>query len=350
MGNRISSHGTLATELSLLSDESLLKLLSKAIPVSTGIGGESVLLEVGNIPIFVKKVRLTEIENRPENRMSTTNLFGLPIFCQYGVGLKGSPGFGAWRELAAHTLTTHWVLFGESPNFPLLYHWRILPGSIPNPTTAELQELEDSVRYWNESPAVRARLEMIQKSSTNLVLFLEYIPETLDKWLKSELAKGGDVAISSCKLVDETLGEITSFMKSRDFLHFDAHFRNILTDGRTLYFSDFGLATCTQFKLSKDEVDFFEGHRDYDRSLTVTNLANSLVTSLVGAQNRDSVLQKYAAGKEPGTVDPAVALILTRYSAIAKVMNEFYRKFQTETRMVRFPATELGRVCPKGLG
>ena len=57
------------------------------------------LLKIGGSNIFVKKVRLTDIERRTENIMSTANLFDYRLYCQYGIG---SPGFGVWRELATH--------------------------------------------------------------------------------------------------------------------------------------------------------------------------------------------------------------------------------------------------------
>lgn len=76
--------------------------------------------------VFIQRIRLTDIELRPQNVRSTANLFGLPLFYQYGVG---SAGFGGWRELAVHTMTTNWVLGGEYEGLPLMYHWRVLPDS-----------------------------------------------------------------------------------------------------------------------------------------------------------------------------------------------------------------------------
>ena len=73
------------------------------------------------VQVFVKKVPLTELERRSEHVMSTANLFGLPAFYQYPLG---SAGFGAWRELAAHVMTTNWVLAGGYQGFPLLFGWR----------------------------------------------------------------------------------------------------------------------------------------------------------------------------------------------------------------------------------
>ena len=76
--------------------------------------------------IFVKKVPLNEIERKPENIRSTENLFGIPLYYQYGVG---SGGFSVWRELSAHIMSTEWVLSSENGDLPLMYHWRIINNS-----------------------------------------------------------------------------------------------------------------------------------------------------------------------------------------------------------------------------
>jgi len=71
-----------------------------------GIGGKSALISIEDTPVFVKKVPLTDLEQLPQHFMSTKNLFDLPLGYQYGVG---SAGFGAWRELATHVMTTNWA-------------------------------------------------------------------------------------------------------------------------------------------------------------------------------------------------------------------------------------------------
>lgn len=131
---RLAGYGAVATELSLLSDHRLKELVASAVPLGSGIGGRSAELEIAGRRVFVKRVPLTDIELRPEHVRSTANVFGLPTFYQYGAG---SAGFGAWRELAAHTLTTHWVLGGAYAGFPLMYHWRVLPDSPPEGFTDE---------------------------------------------------------------------------------------------------------------------------------------------------------------------------------------------------------------------
>lgn len=141
---RISTYDLLNKKLALLSDQGLQALIETANPLGKSIGGTSLLLEFNGIPIFIKKIKLTDVEKQPENRMSTRNIFNLPLFYQYGVG---STGFGVWRELAVHIMANNWVVTGECAHFPLMYHYRIL--SLPKPTITkdELAKIEQDVKY-----------------------------------------------------------------------------------------------------------------------------------------------------------------------------------------------------------
>ncbi|MFI7149955.1 hypothetical protein ACIBO2_33955 [Nonomuraea sp. NPDC050022] len=83
----------MASALASRSDRQLAESLRQARELGSGIGGTSALLDVGGVPVFAKRVPLTDVERQADNVMSTANLFGLPPFCQYGVG---SPSFGAF--------------------------------------------------------------------------------------------------------------------------------------------------------------------------------------------------------------------------------------------------------------
>ncbi len=197
MNNRSATHHMLSRELIRLSQLELSDLIAEASPVHSGVGGNSALVTILNVPVFVKKVPLTDLERRPENLMATANLFELPMFFQYRLG---SPGFGAWREVVTHQMTTEWVLTGQCLNFPLLHHWRVLPATRPEPIHhAEL------VRYWGNSGAVGARLEALHNASACVALFLEYIPQNLYQWLSARLAQGGQTAESAVEFVDHHL-------------------------------------------------------------------------------------------------------------------------------------------------
>lgn len=146
---RLAGYGTVSIQLSLLSDHRLGEVVAAATPLGSGIGGRSAALDINGTRVFVKRIPLTDIELRLENVRSTANIFELPMFYQYGVG---SAGFGAWRELAVHTMTTNWVLGDEYAGFPLMYHWRVLPDSPPEGFTDEFGGLEGPSRTGRDHP------------------------------------------------------------------------------------------------------------------------------------------------------------------------------------------------------
>lgn len=347
-GARLARHGAVATALALCGDRRLRELVDAAVPAGAGIGGRTVLLEVDGTPVFVKQVPLTDLERRPEHVRSTANLFGLPLFCQYGVGSIGAAGFGAWRELAVHEMTTNWVIAGAHEGFPLMHHARMLSNP-PRPLPAELSDVDRAVAYWGGGSAVRQRIEAIRQSTASLLLFLEYIPRNLHDWLGDQVAAGAETTERAVAMVDAELAAGVSFLAARGLLHFDAHFENILTDGRRLYFTDFGLASSDRFELTGDEADFVAVHRGYDRSYTVAHLVTWLTAELYGydAAERAAFVQACAGGVRPRDVPTAVAELLVRYAPVAAVLGDFHRRFRQESRTIPYPATELGRLAAR---
>jgi hypothetical protein len=354
-GARLTAHGAVSGALALYGDRALRELVDTAVPLGSGIGGTSALLEVAGTPVFVKRVPLTDLERRPEHVRSTANLFELPVFCHYGVGAIGGPGFGAWRELAVHTMTTDWVLSAEHEGFPLMYHWRVLPDATPLPE--ELADVERAVAYWGGGSQVRRRIQALQQSSASVALFLEYIPQNLHQWLGTQVETGaeaddeaGDEAVDrACAMVERELAAGTSFMNSRGLLHLDAHFENILTDGRRLYFTDYGLALSSRFELSRDEAGFFDRHEAYDRCYTATYLVNWLVTALCGFRPEDrdgryALIRAYAEGKHPAGVPAGAAALIARHAPIAALVSDFNRTFQRRSRQTPYPVEEIHRL------
>ncbi|WP_445525484.1 protein kinase family protein [Streptomyces cyslabdanicus] len=344
-GARLATHSAVSTALALCSDRELRDLVDAAVPMGSGIGGTSALLDVGGTPVFVKRVPLTDLERYPENVRSTANLFGLPSFCHYGVGVIGGPGFGAWRELAVHTMTTNWVLAQDYEGFPLMYHWRVLPhpGQL---LPEELADVERAVAYWGGGAEMRRRIEAVRDSSASIALFLEYIPQNLHDWLGAQVKAGDEAAERACAMVVRQLEAGTSFMNARGLLHFDAHFQNILTDGERLFFADYGLAISSRFDLSKEEAEFFAAHQTYDPCYSVTHLVIWLVTALYGYKrdDRNAFVRACAQGEHPKGIPPQVSAILTRHAPIAAVMTDFYRKFQLESRQTPYPMEEIRRI------
>lgn len=348
---RLAAHGAVSTALARHSDRALRALVDTAVPVGSGIGGTSALLRIAGTPVFVKRVPLTDLERQPVHVRSTANLFGLPLFCQYGVGTIGAPGFGAWRELAVHTMTTDWVLAAEHQGFPLMYHWRVLPDSTPLPE--ELADVERAVAYWgggapDGGAPVRRRIEALRDSSASIALFLEYLPQNLHQWLAAQVEAGAEATDRACAMVERELAAGVSFMNSRGLLHFDAHFENILTDGRRLYFADYGLALATRFERTPEEAGFFDRHRGYDRGYTATYLVNWLVTALYGYRREDregrgALVRAFAAGKRPTGIPAEAAAILARHAPVAAVLSDFQRAFQQHSRRTPYPLEEIRR-------
>src|SRR6185437_627874 len=245
----------------------------------------------------------------------------------------------------------NWVLGKQCECFPLLYHWRVLPGSSPTraPASDEQAEIERMVAYWEGSPAVRERLEAIARASAQVVLFLEFIPQNLQEWLTAQVASGGAAVELASALVERSLQTGVAFMNAMGLLHFDTHFHNILTDGRQLYFADFGLATSPRFELSEAELAFLDRHERHDACATVTQLVNWLVMAYTDARNasaRNDYIRRYAKGADPINMPPSAAATIKRYAPIAAIMNDFYWKLRLESRTMPFPADEIQRVYP----
>lgn len=343
---RLARHAAVSSSLMLLSDRRLGRLVDEVSTTGWGIGGSSAVVDVAGVPVFVKRVPLTDLERRPGCVMSTANIFGLPVFCQYGVG---SPGFGAWRELAANAVTTGWVLAGRTGAFPLMHHWRVLPGAAA--LADELSDVDGAVAYWGGSPAVRERISALAGASASVVLFLEYIPQILHAWLGSELARGPEAVSSACTMVERGLRAGLRFMNGNGLLHFDAHLGNILTDGHQLYFADLGLATSPRFDLSAAESDFAGHHLGHDVCYALTQLVNWLVSNVCGVAvpaaggpvERNEFIRRCAAGAAVADAPAAVAQMISRYAPAAVVMNDFYWDLFGKSRATPYPAADIGR-------
>lgn len=340
---RHSQHSHISKHLKTLSDSDLVTLLKQSTPLQSG-WGTTRKLEIDGILLFVKQIPLNETEGALKHIGSTENLFELPLYYQYGVG---SGGFSAWRELSAHRMTTQWVLAGESQNFPILYHWRVLD-NFQDKKPFDEEVLKNYVAYWENSLQIGKRVKANHLASSNLVLFVEYIPEILKSWLNKEFKKGNLAIDKAIAMVEKNLQATSLFLNKKGMLHFDAHFQNILTDGEQLYFSDFGLAISSEFALSKEESRFFQVHKNYDRYFVATKLTNWIVANTFGKDSVDKILQIYAGGKTPlllpETLTPYLASIIKRYAPIALTMNNFLESLAKKSKLEPYPADKLDQL------
>ncbi|MFD5504703.1 protein kinase family protein [Streptomyces sp. NPDC127061] len=337
---RLAAYGSVSTHLSLLSDRRLGEVVASATPLGSGIGGRSAELDLGGTRVFVKRVPLTDVELRPENVRSTANVFGLPTFYQYGAG---SSGFGAWRELAVHTMTTGWVIGSEYEGFPLMYHWRVLPDSPPRAFADEFGGIDGAVAHWEGSSAVRDRLEAIGRSSSSLVIFLEHVPQTLGTWLGDHRAATADSPYDvRYAWAEEALIRGADFMSSRGLVHFDAHFNNVLTDGRMIYFADFGLALSSEFELSQAETEFLSDHLTYDGCYIGNHLIrHHLPDDLHAGTEHEVFLRNWIEGERSEKVPPAIATVINRHARTASVLDEFHRRLLSESKLTPYPVADI---------
>jgi hypothetical protein len=313
---RLARYRTVADALAVRSDRQLGALLDATPVIRSGIGGTARILDVDGVPVFAKRIPLTDVERAHPH--STANLFGLAPHWQYGIN---SPGFGTWRELAANVITADQVLTGGCDAFPLMYHWRVLPGTQPAPT--------DPIH-----PQLRPRLDAITAATAGVVLFLEHVPQTLRAYLD---APGPHVA----DWLERRLFTDIPAMNAAGLLHFDAHAGNILTDGERLYIADLGLATTPRFDLDAAEAAFVAAHRDHDLGYAAMVLVNWLVSTadgLTDATARHARIDAYAAGA------PCDSAIIRRHAPTAALMNAFYRRLHAGDLTAPYPAPELADI------
>jgi hypothetical protein len=257
MSERGKVHGELSSLLANLTETQVVELLQ---PVAWRAGwGATGVVSVGGTPVFVKLLPVTNLEL--DHQGSTRNLFNLPVTYNYGVG---SAGFGSARELAAHLKTTRWVLEGALPSFPLLYHHRYL--AIPTPARQrDPGQLDRYVASWDGNESIRRFITERQRSTLSLALFSEVIPHVLMDWVPAHQDR--------IDWVIEEATEITRFLRTNDVAHFDANPSNILTDGNTLFFADFGLFLDAEFDLVPAERRFLAEHTYWDFAEFICSLS-----------------------------------------------------------------------------
>lgn len=302
---------------------------------STG-WGNSHTIALGQSQVFVKRLPVTNIEY--DNLFSTRNLYNLPTYINYGIGPVASTGFGVFRELVTHIKTTNWVLEGAIATFPLMYHYRIMPFSGQR-ADLDREHLKSYVEYWGKSENVGNYAVDRSKANYELVLFLEYIPHILETWLQENPNKLQQPLDDLRRTID--------FLRTKGIIHFDAHFRNILTDGEQIYLTDFGLVLDKSFALTKDEESFFEQHTFYDcgevlrnfghlirppyyscsenarlRIMEKYHIKESLKPYEVGAILLDNIEQIHAA-RDMNLDDFYVASIV-KYRSIITLMQDFF--------------------------
>ena len=279
---RRNKYFKLSSQIAQLDNAQLRSLFnnSESNQSSTGWGINHTIV-LGQSKVFVKRVPVTNIEY--DNLFSTRNLYDLPTYCNYGFG---STGFGVFRELVTHIKTTNWVLEGAIATFPLMYHYRIIPFSGQR-ADVDRSRLKEYVEYWGNS--ANAGNYVLDRAIANyeLVMFIEYIPHILETWLRENPNK-------LQKPLDD-LRTTIDFLRTKKIIHFDAHFRNVLTDGEQIYLTDFGLVLDNSFALTSDEESFFQQNTFYDYGEVLRNLGHLIRPSYDSCSENDKrgIMEKY---------------------------------------------------------
>lgn len=325
--------------LASCDDSALEQVLLSGTKLSSGIGGDCSLVEIAAKKVFVKEIRLTEIERA--NLLSTANLFGLPMFYQYRLG---SAGFGAFREQAMHVSCNKWVLNGQCHLFPLLYHWVILPSERPVELTVDhLEETKSTIAFWNNSEAVGRRLQALQEATFNLILFLEYAPVTLFDWLAEKIASK-TLTDDTVRKVAALLNELCDFLQSQNVVHFDSHFQNIFVQSDSILLGDFGLALSADFDITEEELEFLHRHKTYDRCVAMAALMKSLVIGATGSEDWRGEVSTIVAGAVPNEhLTPYMVSVIKKFTPSAIALSDFYQELNTDKNAV-YPDSEMAQL------
>ncbi len=331
-----SKHTRLSAELADLSDDDMITLLDEAEPLGVGIGGSTVRMSIHGSDVFVKQLPLTAREENDPT--STANPFDLPVACHYGIG---SPGFGVGREIAAHELTSRWVTSGATDIFPILYHWRVLDRAC----ALDVSEFdrEEAERQWGPLwPKVRDRVRALTAARSSVVLFLEYVPCTLDSWLRQQFeSDAGGAAIS---LAIRQLLVAADWMEVHGLQHLDLHPRNILVHDGRLLLTDFGLALHRDFSLDDSERAFFSTHRGYDHDTGISSLLQWVLaeTGVNSRAERLAVLRAAAADPHARQLDPVRARfadgvdLIAQYAAVGVSTMTLFDQLMLDASSVSF--------------
>jgi hypothetical protein len=332
---RLKRYFDLSTRIALL-DNTQLPALFGAVGDDSSYGTNHTIT-LGRSKVFVKRVPVTDLEY--DNMFSTRNVYDLPTFYNYGFG---SAGLGVFRELVAHTKTTNWVLSGEIANFPLMYHYRLVPFSGEH-EAVDMEYHARYMKYWGGNENVGRYMLDRADARYELILFLEHFPHTVAPWLVADVSR-------LPHLIAEMYATL-SFLRKNGILHMDAHFNNMVTDGKHIYLTDFGLVLDRQFDLSPAEKEFFSQNSYYDFGYLLWALGFSLFRLYQDLSKADKERLTERYGIMPGgsseevvyqllsnigniasddilKLDKNYIATLERYQAVGTFMRDFYIKMR----------------------
>lgn len=339
MTARLDEARRISAALAGLDDAGVRTLIDAAEPVGVGIGGTTKTACISETTVFVKQLPLTSVEEADPT--ATASRVQLPFVCHYGIG---SPTHGVGRELAAHQATSGWVQAGAVDFFPLLLGWRV----VDLKCGTDLSEFDGNApqRQWGPHwPQVQGKLAAMKDASKSLVLFLEYVPDTLGAWVCRKLAADTGESVFA-DVIDQIL-EATAWMTTQGFHHFDVHPGNILVQEGRLLFTDFGLALHREFDLTPEEKASMLTHEGYDRDTALMHLFHWVLFELGYTSGPQRLALLRAAAADPATpaLDPVRAALgdgadlIARHADVAVYITEMFAALMQDASATRYNST-----------
>ena len=220
------------------------------------------------INIFVKALPIAELFADKNNYLTSSNLYNLPAYYNYGYG---SAGINCWRELLLHIKTTNYVLNDMCHNFPILYYYRI----IEDDNNYFVTGLDDQlVERWDNNSNIIKYLNDRANAKYKIVLFLEYIPYNASEYIQKNN--------NFIKQYYKEMRNIIKFINNNGILHNDAHIGNYLIDNKqNVYITDFGTSLDKEFDLSEDEKKFMDMNSKLDRIYIYYNIISLYIYSCI---------------------------------------------------------------------
>jgi hypothetical protein len=339
MTPRTADARRISSLLAGVDDHRVQLLVDTAQTVGIGIGGTTRTVRIGASTVFVKQLPLTSIEQADPT--GTTSRLHLPFVSHYGLG---SPTHAVGRELAAHRVTSGWVETGAADFFPLLLGWRVIDSTCE----ADLSEFDSdaSPRRWGPHwPQVQSKLTAMKDASASMVLFLEYVPETLGARMRRSVAEGTGAEVFPD--VVQQLLDATAWMNGQGFQHFDVHPGNILVRDGRLLFTDFGLALHRDFDLTAEEEASIPSHEGFDRDTALMHLFHWTLFELgyTSGPQRLELLRAAAADPATPVLDPIRAALgsgadlMARHAGVAVYVTEMFGALLQDAGATRYDSS-----------
>jgi len=241
--SRIKLYNEIVHNLIYMDNHQILNITKHKLPEIKW--GEHGVIDIGSNKVFFKKIPIAKLYEI--NQFDTSNLYKLPAYYNYGFG---SAGINPWRELLMHLNVNNWVLSNECEHFPLMYHYRIIKDDEKNFDSGLIPKL---MKRYGDNPKIIKYLEDRYNCEYKIILFLEFIPYVLYKYL--------ELNQNFITNAVEQINDILKFFKKKHILHTDAHFGNYLVDNnKIVYLTDYGLLLDKNYNLDKNEIKFYKSN------------------------------------------------------------------------------------------